>query len=263
MIEQARAEQRSARGKSPPRMQSDRYSGTVMFLQQMLAGGRVPVAELELKARTAGLLGAQQCLTDAKVFKRAKKSLGIRSMRSGYGRDGEWMWEMPTTLNAAFEPAPVPVQAPLPKVIYAEEHSRPEQGGHAGEHDVGHRTDGPMVPAEWTTGIARLDFARAPRDVPAHVWRQFVTDAHTFLSSSENWATRAAAIGWDALSLFGCSPSRPLDRRGTIGLLWNVGGGRLKQLHAHWATIIAPDGSERTYHRRSATNDRIMPWCLR
>jgi hypothetical protein len=45
-------------------------------------------------ARTAGLLGEGQRITHAKVFKKAKKSLGIRSVRNGFGDGGEWLWRL-------------------------------------------------------------------------------------------------------------------------------------------------------------------------
>jgi hypothetical protein len=55
------------------------------FLQNALAGDALGVAELAARARTAGLLGEGQRITHAKVFKKAKKSLGIRSVRKGFG----------------------------------------------------------------------------------------------------------------------------------------------------------------------------------
>ena len=49
------------------------------FLRDALAVDIVGVPKLEAMARTAGLLGEGQRITHAKVFKKAKKSLGIRS----------------------------------------------------------------------------------------------------------------------------------------------------------------------------------------
>jgi hypothetical protein len=42
---------------------------------------------LETAARTAGLLGERQRVTDSKKF--AKKVLGVISRRDGFGRGGE------------------------------------------------------------------------------------------------------------------------------------------------------------------------------
>jgi hypothetical protein len=69
------------------------HAGVVAkFLLQGLAKGPVLVSDLEAMARVAGLLGEDQCITHAKVFKRAKKSLGISSVRNGFGDRGEWFW---------------------------------------------------------------------------------------------------------------------------------------------------------------------------
>ena len=50
-------------------------------------------------------------------------------------------------------------------------------------------------------------------------------DCNNFLTSNENWAERAAKLGWDAPALFGCRRNRPLDYLGDAGLLWFINGG--------------------------------------
>jgi hypothetical protein len=61
------------------------------FLKTELEGGGVAATQLEAEARAAGLLGAEQPITNAKLFRRAKKDLGICSTRVG-GRNGDWYW---------------------------------------------------------------------------------------------------------------------------------------------------------------------------
>jgi hypothetical protein len=153
--------------------------------------------------------------------------------------------------------------APKASVVVYAVHSRPDDCDHLPDPGSDHGVQGGPVPSEWIMGVAHLDLARSPRDVPVHRWRQLVSDAHKFMTSAENWAVRAAAMGWDTVSLFGCSSTRPLDRLGSTGLLWNVAGGRLKQLQKDWAVIAAPDGSQRTYHRRPSTANFTLPWRLR
>ena len=58
------------------------------FLQQVLMGGGLGVSEVEARARMAGLLGEHQQIQHAKAFKKAKKALGIRSIRDGFGSGG-------------------------------------------------------------------------------------------------------------------------------------------------------------------------------
>jgi hypothetical protein len=55
-----------------------------------------------------------------------------------------------------------------------------------------------------STGVARLDHHRPHTDIPPHRWRQFLSDCNNFLTGDENWAGRAAELGWNAASLFGC-----------------------------------------------------------
>jgi hypothetical protein len=71
------------------------------FLQRALVGGALDVTQLQEMARTVGLLGKQQQIQHAKAFKKAKRSLGIRSIREGFGSTGKWAW----LLAAKPEPA--------------------------------------------------------------------------------------------------------------------------------------------------------------
>jgi hypothetical protein len=74
-----------------------------------------------------------------------------------------------------------------------------------------------------------------PREVPAHLWHQFVGDCSTFLHSTDNWARRAANFGWDQFSLFGCSRRSPVLDLGCAGLLWVLRGGLILRLYRDWA----------------------------
>ena len=62
------------------------------FVQRALVSGTLDVTQLEAMARAAGLLGKRQQIQHAKAFKKAKKSLGIRSVRAGFGSLGKWAW---------------------------------------------------------------------------------------------------------------------------------------------------------------------------
>jgi hypothetical protein len=50
------------------------------FLRDALTADAVGVFKLNALAREAGLLGERQHVTQAKLFRRAKRSLGIRSV---------------------------------------------------------------------------------------------------------------------------------------------------------------------------------------
>jgi len=285
----------AGQARSNGRASDERARATTAFLEGELASGALTVANLEARAREAGLLGKLQNITNAKIFKSAKLKLGIRSRREGFGRGGEWVWEMPPTPKTAMVETAVDNAPTVPvSVIYAEVHSRPDNVPTAplavaygegprpdsvpevpsgGAYDEGQnrqvtphthdRVKGDLVPQEWVIGVARLDLTRAPRDVPPHRWRLFVGDCQAFVTSSQRWAPRAAEIGWSAMSLFGCSSVRPLDHFGSAGLLWNVAGGKLIRLHKDWAVIAGADGSERVFHRRPTAANGTLPWRLR
>jgi hypothetical protein len=52
------------------------------------------------------------------AFKRAKKSLGISSLRAGFGARSQWLWELPQEkeLPAKAEPQAAPAHRTLPLV---------------------------------------------------------------------------------------------------------------------------------------------------
>jgi hypothetical protein len=199
------------------------------FLRGTLAGRAVGVPNVEAMARAAGLLGEDQRITHAKAFKTAKKSLGIRSVRNGFGSAGAWLWllEQPDSLVG---------QPPSA---------------------IARRTA-----SSWIEGVGRLHHHHRPPDIQPHRWRQFLCDCDNFLASGDNWADRAAGLGWDAVTLFGYRPHRPLLHHGSAGLLWAITGGRLLELHRDWAVIErSASGSQRIFDRRSidAASFRV-PW---
>src|SRR5262249_21504595 len=82
----------------------DPVSVRTEFLQERLGKGPVLVSELEAAARAAGLLGSDQSISEAKLFKRAKKSLGVRSVHSGFGSAGKWFWLLETPAPLVADP---------------------------------------------------------------------------------------------------------------------------------------------------------------
>jgi hypothetical protein len=92
------------RGLVSPRRPST--SLVLEFLQLILADRPVAVAEIEAKARAVRLLGPGQKITDAKLFKRSKRLLGIRSVRVGFGGAGSWCWELPMPAGSTVSERP-------------------------------------------------------------------------------------------------------------------------------------------------------------
>jgi hypothetical protein len=242
---------------------ADRSAVVLAFLKGVLADGELAVADLEVRAVAAGLLGERQKITDAKTFKAAKKRLGIKSHRVGFGPGAVWFWALPTKPETKVIETAAGLAPNTPEPVVYADHSRPERGDLPLELGTGPDDDLGGVPAEWVRGVKLLHLARGLRDVPTHRWQQFVSDCQHFMFSHEKWAVRAAQIGWTIESLFGSYWSRPLDHLGSAGLLWHLVGGRLVRLHRDWAVIAAADGTERVFHRRPATVPGTLPWRLR
>ena len=117
-----------------------------------------------MSARADRLLGERQSITVSKKFKAAKKKLGIIFRRDGFGRGGEWFWELPTTSKTkAIETALDPAAKKAAMVVYAETHSRPDDHDQLPDHGRDDGLQGDPVLLEWVRGVARLNFARAPR----------------------------------------------------------------------------------------------------
>jgi hypothetical protein len=206
------------------------------FLRKALLGDALAVPRLEAMARRAGLLGERQRITQAKLFRRAKDALGIRSVREGFGAGGRWAWELPRSSKG---------NAPSSSQI-GPQPPRAEQ----------------RVQADWVEGVAHLQYHRPPSDVPPHRWRQFVDDCNAFLNSPQ--AERAAQLGWRTIELFGCKPIYPLSYLGEAGLLWHVHGGRIVQVNRDWAVVEYPvNRSPRTFSRRDINQEKTaLPWTL-
>jgi hypothetical protein len=239
---------------------SDPVHVVAEFLRTELDPGPVAASDLEAMARTAGLLGGSQRLKHAKLFKRAKRILGIRSIRSGFGSGGEWVWlldKQPAQPNTAAVGQPSAGSAPV--AADAPSEARIETPT---EVDLAGAASASRAPLGWIEGVASLAYHRAPAELPPHRWRQFIDDCKRFLSPSENWAERAAKLGWDARALFGCHRNRPLDHLGSAGLLWVIYGGRLLELRRDWAVIEhAANGSQRVFDRRPLDAANVtLPW---
>jgi hypothetical protein len=112
------------------------------------------------------------------------------------------------------------------------------------------------APRRWAEGLARLDPARPPGDVPEKRWVQFIDDCGRFLD--DGWACRAEELGWGPLDLFGCDRERPFARVDHLGLLWLVRGGRILELHRARAILRTTAGALQSYRRRPVEVGRVV-----
>ena len=187
------------------------------FLQRALVAGAIDVTRLEAVARAAGLLGKRQQIQHAKAFKKAKKSLGIRSIREGFGSKGNWAWLLPAN----------PVKPAKKEVDCTKDANTCERARSVIVNLNGLPAEllSGRIPPHWVDGIARLESHRVPRDVPAHRWRQFINDCHTFLLAKKTGL------------------SAPL---GMVGVIWNCSAAAAVRLSA----LGTPDCSGRSMAAR-------------
>src|ERR1700732_1027775 len=119
------------------------------FLRDSLAGGALGVTQLEVMARAVRLLGERQRIAHAKVFKRAKKFLGIKSVRNGFGDGGEWLWRLERP-PASLVSKPVSIEDTYAEALDPEEVPA----------DVRAR----RIPSSWIDGVQSH-----PRNIPINI----------------------------------------------------------------------------------------------
>lgn len=84
------------------------------------------------------------------------------------------------------------------------------------ERRAGTVDHGPAITRIWAEGLARLDPNQPPANAPPPRWRRFIDDNGRFLGGL--FPSRAAALGWGPLDLFGCDqPFARLIGRGFYG----------------------------------------------
>jgi hypothetical protein len=224
-----------------------RASQIESFLREALAGGKMSVAALEERARAAGLLGERQTITDSKSFRSAKAALGIHSRRIGFGRGATWFWGPPD---------PPASESTTPGVYEVAPSDRTPETACCSAESAGGRPHG--APIEWMRGVAILQQRPRPLSIPAHRWRLFVDDSKRFLGSP--LAERAAQLGWNIAELFGSRHATPHEHLGSSGLVWNLSGGEIVQIHVDGADFLAADGRSRRFHRRPVQMMVFRPW---
>jgi len=116
------------------------------------------------------------------------------------------------------------------------------------------------IPRAWAEGLARLDPDRPPGDVPPRRWQTLIVDVRGFLDS--DFAAVAAALGWQALDLFGCDRDRPFARVDQAGLLWMLDRAKLVALSENTATIEIGTGARQTWRCKPSEPGRVLAWEL-
>jgi len=113
------------------------------------------------------------------------------------------------------------------------------------------------VPADWITGVARLDPESPPTAIRPEHWSRFVDAAKRFLDS---WAAKAIDLGWTDLDLFGADALKPEVAWLNSGAIWCAPTLRVAEVLADRIILETPNGSPTTFYRQPHMRTRILPW---
>lgn len=145
--------------------------------------------------------------------------------------------------------------SPLPGSELQEDEADPE--GFEGRAAI--IAEGSGAPVEWAEGYARLCTMPRPVHVRRERWLCCLDDAGRFL---DQWAHKAATLGWEILDVFGVHPSKPEVRFDAAGLVWLLSGGSVIAMTESQAEIRLPSGARQRYSRRQHPTEAIAVWEL-
>jgi hypothetical protein len=104
--------------------------------------------------------------------------------------------------------------------------------------------------------IPRLDPDRPLPGVSPQRWVQFVADYDAFVVGP--WSAKAAALGWDARSLFGCHRDMP-HLAVWWGAIWFVNGGVIDDVAPDVMHVTTMRGTQQSIRKMDHTYDFLVP----
>lgn len=112
----------------------------------------------------------------------------------------------------------------------------------------GHFAD---IPSEVAHGLTLLASLPRPRVNASAAWAVAVSDSMRLVT--EGWASKALALGWEPLQLWGITPDAP----GLAGWLY---GRRIRLLHAGSCTVQDEPGRWSVFTARPVTEGCVFLW---
>lgn len=113
------------------------------------------------------------------------------------------------------------------------------------------------VPRDWAEGFATLCSMPCPDAYQQQRWEQIINDGGCFLDA---WGKQAAALGWQALDVFGANPNCPEWRYDGMGLVVLLEGRRVVAITADAARIECGNGVYQTFNRRNMGCEIDLLW---
>jgi hypothetical protein len=118
--------------------------------------------------------------------------------------------------------------------------------------------EGAGVPREWAEGFALMLAMPCPAGFYADQWRDALDGAGRFM---DQWAARAAALGWTAAEVFGVYPAAPMADHSRRGLIYYLKPGeRIAAITEETATFENRRGIRQSRWRRHIAAGGVPVW---
>lgn len=111
-------------------------------------------------------------------------------------------------------------------------------------------------PADWRTGVSRVQAMPPPIGFPPERWRQVQQDTARLL---DEHGGELHGLGWSATDLFGVHPAVPGVAVCCAGLAVVLGGARVVEATPEQAVFVRPNGARLTY-RRAPSSEAVPLW---
>jgi len=117
--------------------------------------------------------------------------------------------------------------------------------------------------AQWHKGLASIDPYTAPAGIGEGRWREIHADAMILFNE---WAARAARLGWRGLDLFGVEAEAlgnlGADPDAPHGLAWRLRGRRVQRIFDGGASFALRAGQAGKFYRGDPAS-RVLLWSLK
>lgn len=120
--------------------------------------------------------------------------------------------------------------------------------------------EGAGVPREWAEGYARMLSMPCPSGFFPDQWQTVLDATGRFM---DEWANKAAALGWTAAEVFGAYPLAPLADHSRRGLVFYLKPGeRIAAISAEVAIFENARGVRQTRYRERIASGGVPAWNL-
>jgi len=102
--------------RNAPSFNSAKAEAIAFLRGQFSKAAQRKVADIETEARAAGLMKANQAISQCRALRDARLALGLMAIRTGFGPGGSWVWAKPDAAEADQAEAPAQASEPTPVI---------------------------------------------------------------------------------------------------------------------------------------------------